>query len=78
LKVSNHNAVLGKELKFNLIGSDPDLNTTLTYSIKDLPEGATFNPKTGEFSWLPNPGQVGDYPLTFGVSDGKVVSQNEF
>ena len=71
LKVSNHNAVLGKELKFNLIGSDPDLNTTLTYSIKDLPEGATFNPKTGEFSWLPNPGQVGDYPLTFGVSDGE-------
>lgn len=71
LKVSNHNAVLGKELKFNLIGSDPDLNTTLTYSVTDLPEGATFNPKTGEFRWLPNPGQVGDYPLTFGVSDGE-------
>ncbi|MFM6761644.1 MAG: putative Ig domain-containing protein, partial [Microcystis panniformis] len=71
LKVSNHNAVLGKELKFNLIGSDPDLNTTLTYSVTDLPEGATFNPTTGEFRWLPNPGQVGDYPLTFGVSDGE-------
>jgi len=74
---------LGEELEFTLVGSDLDLETgglgdgetaeasTLTYSAENLPEGATLNPETGVIKWQPSPGQVGDYVVTYQVSDGE-------
>jgi Putative Ig domain len=56
LSVSDHSSVLGQPLVFQVGGSDPDLNTTLVYSAKNLPDGATLNPSTGEFRWTPGPG----------------------
>jgi YD repeat-containing protein len=69
--VSDHSAMLGQPLVFQVAGSDLDLNTTLTYSVKNLPDGATLNASTGEFRWTPGPGQAGSYTLSFEVSDGE-------
>jgi hypothetical protein len=78
---------LGEELEFTLVGSDPDSSPTpnpqpdalanplgltpLHYSAANLPEGATLNPETGLIKWQPSPGQVGDYVVTYQVSDGE-------
>ena len=74
LSVSSHAAVVGQPLSFQLIGSDPDQGTTLTYSATNLPEGAVLDPHTGQFTWTPGPAQTGDYPVTFAVSDGELVT----
>src|SRR5205823_665848 len=72
--VGDHTALLGQALHFNLIGSDPDAGTTLTYSAAGLPEGAMLNPATGAFSWTPGPGQAGDHVIAFGVFDGEQIT----
>jgi large repetitive protein len=73
IAVSDHSAVLGHLLVFQVAGSDLDLNSTLTYSVKNLPDGATLNAATGEFRWTPSPGQAGSYTLSFEVSDGESI-----
>lgn len=35
-----------------------------------LPDGATFNSTTGNFSWTPKRGQAGMYRFKFKVTDG--------
>ncbi|MDM9385689.1 CARDB domain-containing protein [Chlorogloeopsis sp. ULAP01] len=73
LTVSDRAVALGNNLSFNLVATDPDFNTTLTYSVDNLPEGATLDATTGQFSWSPSPGQVGDYSVTFAVSDNEAT-----
>jgi VCBS repeat-containing protein len=58
-------------LQFTIHGSDPD-NDTLTYSAIGLPDGATLDPNTGDFSWTPNFTQAGSYDINFSVSDGSL------
>lgn len=53
---------------FNIIASDPD-GDELHYYAENLPEGASFNEGTGEFSWIPEFGQEGNYKVNFIVSD---------
>jgi YD repeat-containing protein len=74
LSVSSHEVILGETLNFFLLGKDPDQNTSLTYSAVGLPEGATLDAVTGEFNWVPSPGQLADYPVTFRVSDGSATA----
>lgn len=63
LKVVNVNTLI----TFTLHGSDQE-GDTLTYSAKNLPPGAIFDPPS--FTWLPT--QVGVWPaICFIVSDGK-------
>jgi hypothetical protein len=69
-KVSDHSAVLGETLQSLVGGSDADLDDTLNYRAQGLPDGATLDSATGLFRWTPGPGQAGDYPVTFTVSDG--------
>jgi len=38
----------------------------------ELPYGATFDPDTGEFTWIPQVGQAGTYHIRFGVTDGEL------
>jgi len=75
LQTCDHWATLGQELRFFVSATDPDLNTILTYGADGLPEGATFDTQTGEFIWVPGPGQAGDYPVVVTASDGAASTQ---
>ena len=57
--------LLGNILCVELLGG-----TTPVYSASELPEGATFDTETGEFSWTPEEGQAGVYSILFCASDG--------
>jgi len=61
----------GQQLTFTISGSDPD-NDTLSYSVSDLPAGATFNLTTRSFSWTPGNDQAGSHSVIFTVSDGSL------
>ena len=56
-------------LSFTVNAADLD-GHPLTYSATSLPQGASFNADTRMFTWTPQPNQVGDYLVTFAVSDG--------
>jgi uncharacterized delta-60 repeat protein len=59
----------GQLLQFTVTASDPD-GDTLTYSATNLPTGASFDPLTQIFSWVPDFTQTGSYPnVTFTVTD---------
>ncbi|HEY6817505.1 MAG TPA: putative Ig domain-containing protein [Croceibacterium sp.] len=45
----------------------------LTFASDGLPFGATLNPTTGEFEWVPSYIQAGVYTVPFFVSDGEAV-----
>ncbi|MFO7899372.1 MAG: Ig-like domain-containing protein, partial [Planctomycetota bacterium] len=54
---------------FDVVAGDPD-GDPLEYGLDSaLPAGATFDTDTGEFDWLPDYEQAGEYPITFTVSD---------
>ncbi|AKB25974.1 hypothetical protein MSMTP_2505 [Methanosarcina sp. MTP4] len=63
-------------LSFTVDASDAD-GDSLTYSAAGLPEGANFDPATGEFSWTPATGQAGTYTVTFEVSDGYLTNPED-
>ena len=68
----------GSEISFRLTASDPD-GDEISYSGESLPQGASINEETGEFSWIPNYEQAGDYELTLratanGKNDTQTVS----
>ena len=63
----------GKSLTFTVSASDAN-GDSLTYSASGTPSGATFDSKSGVFSWTPAIGQEGTYSVTFEVSDGKLKS----
>jgi len=74
---TNQVIVVGNTLDFLVQAEDPDSNDTVTLTIDEtLPEGASFtttisgNPTSATFNWTPNENQMGNYPLTFRVSDG--------
>jgi hypothetical protein len=56
---------------FEPVASDPD-GDRLSFSVTNLPPGATFNSTTGRLSWTPTSVQVGTYRnVTISVSDGR-------
>ncbi len=62
----------GQQLTFTITATDPD-NDALSYSVSDLPEGATFNPTTRSFNWIPefqSSENTRVVPVTFRVNDG--------
>ena len=74
LAVTNHGVVVGNPFSMQLVASDPDLNTTLSFSANSIPAGATLDPQTGLFTWTPGPTQTGDYAITFSVTDGELTT----
>jgi MYXO-CTERM domain-containing protein len=62
----------GEPITFTVAGTDPE-SAPLTYSISGLPEGATFDPGTGVFTWTPTVGDIGTKSLTLAMSDGTNV-----
>jgi len=65
-------ATVGEELSFQVSATDADADV-LDYSAENLPPGAGFDPATRTFSWTPAAGQVGEFEVTFEVSDGEAV-----
>lgn len=60
----------GQQLQFVIGASDQDKDM-LTYSMTNLPSGASFNTQTKVFLWTPIASQVGQHTLMLNVSDGK-------
>lgn len=58
----------GLTLTFFASANDAD-GQPLTYSAATLPQGATFNPTTRQFSWTPSFGAMGPYTVRFSVQD---------
>ncbi|MER9397476.1 Ig-like domain-containing protein [Mesorhizobium sp. M0615] len=64
----------GEAFALSLQAIDPD-NDAITFSVTNLPTGASFNAKTGLLSWTPNFFTAGDYlGITFTASDGNKAS----
>lgn len=65
----------GSPLNFSISAADPDTGASLVFSATtsptgNLPAGASFNPNTRTFNWVPTYSQSGTYTLRFMVSDG--------
>ena len=60
----------GELLEFEITATDPDIADVLTFSANNLPPGATFDPITAIFSWMPTFFDEGSYEsIEFSVSD---------
>ncbi|WP_372895479.1 putative Ig domain-containing protein, partial [Stieleria sp.] len=70
VQVSNRAVTIGQTLDFVIDATDLDADT-LTFSANGLPTGATLDPSSGRLTWTPGAGQVGDYVVTYLVSDGR-------
>lgn len=74
--VGNKSVAALTNLSFTLTGSDNNdtLDDQLTFTMSaGLPPGPTFNGTNGSFSWTPTEGDVGNYSVTFCVSDGRLT-----
>ncbi|MEM6402893.1 MAG: putative Ig domain-containing protein, partial [Cyanobacteria bacterium P01_D01_bin.116] len=58
-----------ERLIFNLNAIDYDVEGVLFSPITELPQGAIFDTRTGDFNWKPTYNQSGQYKLTFKVTD---------
>lgn len=70
-------ATQGQLIQFTVSATDLD-NDTLSYSMTNLPSGASFNTKTLSFSWTPSSSQLGLHTPTLTVSDGKTNASQSF
>lgn len=59
------------QLQFNVVSSDPDKEDEAKTTLKssELPQGATFDSQSGNFSWTPTYEQSGEYTISFTISD---------
>jgi Bacterial Ig domain len=53
--------------------ADPE-GAPLSFSAEGLPKGAILKEHTGQISFVPEPDQVGEYPIVVHVSDGQKVN----
>jgi hypothetical protein len=65
-------AIFKKPIEFTVSATDFDADY-LSYSAYNLPEGASFDPVTGSFFWMPRYDQAGIYTVRFEVSDGQLT-----
>lgn len=64
----------GEQLRIVASATDPDPNEQLSFSVDNLPTGATIDANTGVFLWTPDATQAGTYNLSFRVTDNGVPS----
>lgn len=69
-------ATEGVELQFFVDAIDPD-GDGLTFSVRNLPAGASFNPDTKSFSWIPGVLDSGDYTIEFVVTDNGIPARSD-
>ncbi len=67
----------GQQLQFTVTASDPD-HDTVTLSADNLPDGATFAPATGVFTWTPGAGTENAYEnVVFTATDNGTPPLND-
>ncbi|WP_152053757.1 PKD domain-containing protein [Tautonia marina] len=77
--ISNQSATTDTELRFQAVATDPDLPAQiLTYSLQNAPDGASIDPATGQFSWIPTTSQIATHSMTVLVSDGQATASQSF
>jgi uncharacterized protein (TIGR03437 family) len=69
----NVDTVFGRQVSFTFAAVDP-LGLTVVLSAAGLPEGATFDPGTGKFSWTPTQGQQGVYSISLTATNSARAS----
>ncbi|MGC8744086.1 MAG: lamin tail domain-containing protein, partial [Verrucomicrobiia bacterium] len=68
--VSDKVAVVGQQLRFTVVASDPDQPLQqLRYEILSGVPGAVIDPATGEFSWTPTTNNIGTNAFVVRVVD---------
>ena len=68
--IGNKTGIEGQLLEFTVTATDPDPDDTLNFSASNLPSGATFDPITATFSWIPGYNQADNYEnVEFSVVD---------
>ncbi|MEZ5336015.1 MAG: putative Ig domain-containing protein [Methanolobus sp.] len=65
--IGNKFVAEGSTLSFTIDATDVD-NDPITYSAVGLPDGATLDSSSGEFSWVPGYEDADSYSVTFTVS----------
>jgi hypothetical protein len=71
--IGNRIVQVSEKLVITITATDPD-GDNLTYSATNLPSGASFDPTTHTFRWIPK--QTGVYQVTFTVTDNGVPQQS--
>ncbi len=66
--LSTINLFEGATLTLDASATDPD-GDALTYSVTDLPSGATYDSATGLLSWTPSYDDAGTYTVTLAATD---------
>jgi uncharacterized protein (TIGR03437 family) len=64
--------VLGKEAAFTFSAVDPG-GLPVTIAATNLPAGASFDPATGKFSWIPGPSDAGTFEVAFTATNSAGV-----
>lgn len=77
LTIGNKNVDEGKVLQFSVDAYDPDTSDNLTYTVLNLPSGASFDSVNKIFSWIPDYNQANNYEVTFGVEDNGGLKAQE-
>ncbi|MDA8792707.1 putative Ig domain-containing protein, partial [Bacteriovoracaceae bacterium] len=71
--IGSQSVVENDLLEFSISATDPD-GDLITYSALSLPAGASFDPMTQTFSWIPGYDQEGSYSVTFQAADNGIPS----
>jgi PKD repeat protein len=69
--IGNKTVNEGELLQFTVTATDPD-GDAVTYSASNLPSDAIFDSLTGNFSWIPDYTQAGNYSVTFTATDNGI------
>lgn len=70
---TSYEAKVGQEIAFTVAATDNDTDDTVTLSVGDLPDGATFDEEKGTFTWTPSDKQLGNHEVTFTAMDSHEV-----
>jgi polygalacturonase len=68
---------IDEALTFVVTARNPLEGVGLRYSASQLPNGATFDPATRTFAWMPQTGQAGSHTVRFTVDDGLIPVHRE-
>ncbi|MEW6381674.1 MAG: HYR domain-containing protein [bacterium] len=75
--IGNQNVMVDSTLSFTAQATDED-GDTITYSILNAPDGASFDSQTGQFNWTPGQAQANQsYTVVITATDGTGRSDDE-